>query len=218
MPATARRVLIFQFLDHCEKGFVAKIIRDWLHFSTQIRQPGWRASPRAWLRFSSKQTAFTRSQLREPHPSLVISLPGRSGTKLCKHGGQRQTSTLSLRPWGPPVQDGLKREALTGLEPTYPHFEPTTQTSCFTSHCLGIFSFPGRTQTMHSTIQLLMLALLLTSPFHKTSLCSTNLYTALNLIMTTTIKFRFNHCPHFPNKLKHQQQQQRSICFWSPCF
>lgn len=37
--------LIFQFPDHCEKRFLAKVIRGWLCFSTQTRQPRWRASP-----------------------------------------------------------------------------------------------------------------------------------------------------------------------------
>ena len=55
----------------------------------------------AWLSFSSIQTPFARSQLHGPHPSLIMSLPSRSGTKLCELGGHTPTWTPSLRLPGP---------------------------------------------------------------------------------------------------------------------
>lgn len=182
MPATARRVLIFQFLDDCEKGFGAKVIRDWLRFSTQTRQPGWGCPLRPGSAFHAYRPLSWGLSRVNLLPHWSFPFPGRTEAKLCKHGGQRQTRAQSLSHQGPPGQDGLNKDALTRWELTFSHLfasnynpsslphnlEPTTQTSFFTSYGLCIFSFPGRTHTNHSTVQILMWTLLLTSPFHKT--------------------------------------------------
>lgn len=74
----------------------------------------------ARLSFSSIQTSFTRSQLHEPHLTLVTSLPSRSGTKLCELGGHTQTCAPSLRLPGPTrperTQQGCRHYAGSHLQ------------------------------------------------------------------------------------------------------
>lgn len=131
------------------KGFLAKVIRDWLHL-IQTRQPGWRASP------------------REPgsasHPHRLL-LQGLSCMNLIPHwscpspAGVEQSSVNSVATHklvlhllgcrGPPGQDGLNKDALTTLEPTSndlcisnynsSSLLPNSQTSCCTSRCYIYF-------------------------------------------------------------------------------
>lgn len=152
MPAAARRILIFQFLRRCEKGLLAKVIRDWLHFSTQTRQPGWRASP--W----EPGSAF--------HPYKLLS-QGLSCMNLISHwsrpspAGGKQSSVklvathkhalhfLGCR--GPPGQNGChpNKDAITTQEAISndlfisnynpSSLLPNSQTSCYTLRCFVCF-------------------------------------------------------------------------------
>lgn len=103
----------------------------------------------ARLSFSSIQTSFTRSQLHEPHLSLVTSLPAGGKQTSVKFVATHKHVLHFLGCRGPPGQNGPNKDAITTQEaisndPFISHYNPSSllpnsQTSCYTSHCCVCF-------------------------------------------------------------------------------
>lgn len=112
--------LIFQFLDRCEKGFWAKVIRGWLCFSAQTRQPGWRASLGSWAQLLVHAHSFHKASA-----AWALSPTG--------HVPPRGSEAALWTCWptfylsgclGPRGQHRLNKEALATREPTSNHRFP----------------------------------------------------------------------------------------------